>query len=130
MTVRNVTPMLAVADIDQACAFLRDCLGFDVSFRMEGYAFCHRENGAVRLINAEPGADMDDPARQHIVYIDVDDADAFYDAHRSALDALPEGHFRAPFDQPYNQRELHAIHGPFLSDSNLARSSVRTSSAR
>lgn len=114
MTVRNVTPMLAVADIDAARAFLRDCLGFDVSFTMEGYAFCHREGGAIRLINAEPGADMDDPARQHIVYVDVDNVDAFYADHKDALDALPQGHFRAPFNQDYGQRELHAIHGPFL----------------
>ena len=114
MTVRNVTPMLAVADIDAARAFLRDCLGFDVSFTMEGYAYCHRGNGAIRLINAEPGADMTDPARQHIVYIDVDDADAVYTEHKAALDALPDGYIRPPFDQPYNQREFHAIHGPFL----------------
>jgi catechol 2,3-dioxygenase-like lactoylglutathione lyase family enzyme len=114
MTVLNVTPMLAVADIDAACDFLRDCLGFDTSFRMEGYAWCHRDRGAIRLIEAEPGADMDDPARQHIVYIDVDDVDAFYKEHSAALDELPAGRFRAPFDQPYDQRELHAIHGPFL----------------
>ena len=112
--VLNVTPMIAVADIDAACAFLRDCLGFDTSFRMEGYAHCYRDSGAVRVIEAGPGADMDDPARQHIVYVDVDDVDAFYREHRAALDALPKGHFRAPFDQDYDQRELHAIHGPFL----------------
>ena len=112
--VLGVTPMLAVADIDAACRFLSDCLGFDTSHRMEGYAFCHRDGGAIRLIRAEPGADMDDPARQHIVYIDTDDVDAFHANHRAALEALPDGHFRPPFDQPHAQRELHAIHGPFL----------------
>ncbi len=112
--VLNVTPMIAVADIDAACEFLRDCLGFEVGFRMEGYAWCHRGDGAIRLLNADPNADMDDPARQHIIYSTVDDVDAFYDEHRAALDALPSGHFRAPFVRPYNQREFHAIHGPFL----------------
>lgn len=114
MTVLDVTPMLAVSDVDAACDFLRDCLGFETGFRSVNYAWCHRDNGAIRLIEAEPGANMDDPARQHIVYIDVDDVDSFYAQHRTALDALPNGHFRAPFDQPYEQRELHAIHGPFL----------------
>ncbi len=114
MTVLNVTPMIAVADIDAACVFLKDCLGFETGFRGEGYAWCHRDRGAIRVINAPPDADMDDPARQHIVYIDVDDVDQFYEQHRAALHALPAGHFRAPFDQPYAQRELHAIHGPFL----------------
>lgn len=114
MAVRNVTPMLAVADIDATRAFLRDCLGFDVSFTMEGYAFCHRDRGAIRLIEAPRDEDCHREAQQQIVYIDVDDVDAFYAEHKTALEALPERHFRAPFDQEYGQRELHAIHGPFL----------------
>ncbi|MEE3361144.1 MAG: VOC family protein [Pseudomonadota bacterium] len=114
MAVLNVTPMLAVADIDAAAKFLIDCLGFDLGVRMEGYAYMRSGNGGIRLIEAEPGCDMDDPARQHIVYIDVDDVDALYAAHQSAIEALPETHFRAPFNQPYNQREFHLIHGPFL----------------
>lgn len=112
--VYTVTPMLAVADIDAARNFLRDSLGFDVSYREDGYAYCHRGRGAVRLINAAPDADMEDAARQHSVHIDVDDVDAFYDAHREALEALPDGHFRVPINQTYGQCELHAIHGPFL----------------
>ena len=114
MTVLNVTPMLAVANVDAACTFLRDCLGFETGFRQDNYAWCHRDGGAIRLIEAPSDADMNDPARQHIVYIDVDNVDDHYERHRAALDALPEGHFRAPFDQPYAQREFHAIHGPFL----------------
>ena len=85
MAVRNVTPMLAVADIDATRAFLRDCLGFDVSFTMEGYAFCHRDRGAIRLIEAPRDEDCHREAQQQIVYIDVDDVDAFYAEHKTAF---------------------------------------------
>ncbi len=114
MKALRSTPSLPVADIPAAETFLRDCLGFNVAHRGEGHVLCCREAAFVRLIRAAPDADMDDPARQLVIYIDVDDVDAFFDAYRQGLDALPKGHFRAPFDQPYGQREMHIIHGPFL----------------
>ena len=114
MRLLGITPMLAVADISAAESFLAECLGFETTFRQDNYAFCRRAGGAIRLILAEPDADMDDPARQHIVYLDTDDVDGYFEAHREALEKLPEGHFRPPFDQPYMQREMHIIHGPFL----------------
>ncbi|MDH3264677.1 MAG: VOC family protein, partial [Paracoccaceae bacterium] len=87
MAVSNVTPMLAVSDIDAACRFMSECLGFETRVRMEGYAYCASGAGAVRFIQAPPKADMDDPARQVTVYIDVDDVDALCAAHRAALEA-------------------------------------------
>ncbi|MGE4185814.1 MAG: hypothetical protein AB7E81_12590, partial [Hyphomicrobiaceae bacterium] len=42
-------------------------------------------------------------------YIDVDDVDALYAELAPQLAALPAGRVRAPFDQPYGQRELHVI---------------------
>lgn len=114
MTVLSVSPMLAVRDIDAACHFMETCLGFETAVRIEGYAFCHSDGVSVRFINAAEDADMDDSARQVAIYIDVDDVDTLYWRHKRALDALPEGQFRPPFDQDYGQREFHVIHGPFL----------------
>lgn len=114
MKALRSTPSLPVADIPAAEAFVRDCLGFETVYREEKHALCQRDAAFVRFINAPPDADMDDPDRQLVIYIDVDDVEAFHDAHRSALEALPARHFRAPFDQPYGQREMHVIHGPFL----------------
>ncbi|SNS68082.1 VOC family protein [Antarctobacter heliothermus] len=114
MKALRATPCLPVADSDAARAFLRDCLGFDVAHRDDRSAYCHLDTATLRLINAPPDADMDDPARQLVLYIDVDNVEAFHTAHQTALEALPHDHFRAPFDQPYGQREMHVIHGPFL----------------
>ncbi len=112
--IRDATAMLAVADIDAACTFMRDCLGFETTFRTPGHAYCESGHGAVRFINAAPDADMDDPARQVVIYLDCDDVDVLWQQHESAILALPETHRRAPFDREYGQREFHLIHGPFL----------------
>lgn len=114
MKALRATPSLPLSDVDAGRAFLRDCLGFDVSHREPDGSFCFREGAAVRLINAPPDADMDDPDRQLVIYLDVDDVEAFHQTYAEALHSLPETHFRAPFDQPYKMREMHVIHGPFL----------------
>lgn len=114
MAVRNATPLLAVADIPGACDFLRDCLGFETRRLEKGYAYCVNGDGAIRFVRADPNADLEDEARQVTVYVDVDDVDAHYAAHREALDTLPQGQFRPPFEQAYGQREFHVIHGPIL----------------
>ncbi len=112
--IRDATAMLPVVDIDAACAFMRDCLGFETAFRSESHAYCESGNGAVRFINAPPDADMDDPARQIVIYLDCDDIGAIWHSHQAAIAKLPDSHRRAPFDRLYGQREFHLIHGPFL----------------
>ena len=114
MKALRSTPSLPLNDIPAAEAFLRDCLGFEVAHRDGDHVVMQRDAAWVRLIKASPDADMDDPARQLVLYIDVDDVDAFFAGYARALEALPAEHFKAPFDQPYGQREMHVIHGPFL----------------
>ncbi|MTI03536.1 hypothetical protein, partial [Roseibium sp. RKSG952] len=46
---------------------------------------------------------------EHSFYIDVEGIDELYEELRSGLDDLPEGRVRAPFDQPYLQREFHVL---------------------
>lgn len=112
--IRDATAMLAVADIDAACAFMTDCLGFETRLRISGHAYCCSGEGAVRFIQAPADADMGDPARQVVVYLDCEDVDALWQKHKTAIAKLPESHRRAPYDRDYGQREFHLIHGPFL----------------
>ncbi|MEM9972427.1 MAG: VOC family protein [Pseudomonadota bacterium] len=111
MKVETVTPIIPVKDIDAACRFLRECLGFDAQVQLDGYAYCVRDGGAIRLVKAAPDADLSDPSREVSVYICADDVDAYFETHRTAIEALPEAHRRAPFDQEYGQREFHLTHG-------------------
>lgn len=61
----------------------------------------------MRLIEVDSNVDLSTPDREGSFYIDVEDIDALFADMKSALDALPEGRVRAPFNQPYNQREFH-----------------------
>ncbi len=112
--IRNASAMLPVLDIPAACAFIRECLGFKVCMHGEGHAYCESGGGAVRFIQAPPGADMDDPDRQIVIYLDCDDPDALWDAHASAIMSLPDSNRAPPTDRDYGVREFHLIHGPFL----------------
>ncbi|MBM2577308.1 VOC family protein [Jannaschia sp. Os4] len=112
-TVTRITPFVLCADLDAGVAFLEG-LGFACTFRQAdpGYAFLRRDGHGVRLLEAD--ADLDDPARRQMVYVDVDDVDGAWADLRSFVEALPEGTWRAPFDRDYGQREFHVSHGPTL----------------
>ncbi|SFR49278.1 bleomycin resistance protein [Litoreibacter janthinus] len=112
----QITPFLMCSDIKAEIAFFEDYLGFSTGFLSEGdysYAFLRRDNAAVRLLTTD--ADLTDERCQNMIYIDVDDVDALWTELGPKLSTLPSGRVRAPFDQPYNQREFHVIdEGPNL----------------
>ncbi len=105
----QLTPFIMCSDLQAEIAFFRDRLGFSVGFEGydPGYAFLRRDGAAVRLL--ETDADLSDPKREQMVYIDVDDVDALWEEVAPNLSDLPEGRVRAPFNQFYNQREFHVI---------------------
>jgi catechol 2,3-dioxygenase-like lactoylglutathione lyase family enzyme len=103
----QVTPFLHVSDVNRAVAFFSDILGFSVPFRMDGYAYVHRETVGVRILEAET-----EPApleRRFTYYIDVRDVDALYAELKPKLDTLPAGDVHGPVDQSYFQREFMVV---------------------
>lgn len=112
--VVGLTPMIYVADLEASCEFLRTCLGFEITTPTEGYAFARRESGALRLLQAPDTAEFAAAFPTVHIYVDVDDVDGFYEAHKTAIEALPPDLCRPPFDRHYGQREFHLWHGPYL----------------
>ena len=106
----QVTPFMHVENLDTAVAFFTDILGFAVGFRADNYAFVRREQVAFRLLEqcGPEGASEGAPPgnRRYAYYVDVRDVDALYAELKAKLDTLPPGDVKAPFDQPYEQREL------------------------
>ena len=95
--------MVFVADMGKAIHFYTSVLGFEIGVQMEGYAYLVRDAIAIRLIQSgESGT-----PNQQSCYICVEMIDALYDEMKPRLDTLPVGRVRAPFDQPYGQREFH-----------------------
>lgn len=107
MTLTQITPFVPCSNLTQQLAFYRDILGFTVGFQTEDYAFLRRDNVAIRLVQVSDHIDLHHPEREGSFYIDVDGIDDLYAALKPALDTLPDGRVRAPFNQPYNQREFH-----------------------
>ncbi len=112
--IHGITPMLYVDDVDEAAKLLSDCLGFEVFGKLDGYRHLRRGPARIRLIKTGPDIDLSALPQIFHTYIDVEDVDAMYDARRAAIEALPEGSFRPPFDRHYGQREFHILYGPYL----------------
>jgi catechol 2,3-dioxygenase-like lactoylglutathione lyase family enzyme len=105
--LRQITPFVPCTSLERQIGFYRDVLGFTLGFEAANYAFLRRDAVAVRLVEVSGDVDLGHPERQGSFYIDVDDVDALWAGMAGRLAALPEGRVRAPFDQPYGQREFH-----------------------
>ena len=102
----QITPFMHVTNLERALMFFTDTLGFKVLFRMDNYAYLHRETVGFRLLEEE-GPDGAPPGnRRFAYYIDVHDVDRLYAELKPKLDALPKGDVHGPADKHYGQREL------------------------
>jgi catechol 2,3-dioxygenase-like lactoylglutathione lyase family enzyme len=95
-----------VTDIERALTFFTETLGFKTLYRMDNYAYIHRETVGFRLLE-EKGPDGAPPGnRRFAYYIDVHDVDSLYAELKPKLDLLPKGDVHGPADKHYGQREL------------------------
>lgn len=109
MRLKQITPFVPCSDLDKQIAFYRDVLGFSLGYQAENYAFLHRDNAAIRLLEVSKSVDLSSPDRETSFYIDVEGLDGLYAQLAPKLAKLPPSRVRAPFDQPYGQREFHVI---------------------
>lgn len=106
---RQITPFIHVPDIAAAIAFFEDVLGFVTLFRMEDYAYLHRETVGLRLMQNH-GTDGAPPGnRRFAYYVDVEDVDALHAELKPKLEQLPKGDVHGPADKEYGQRELALV---------------------
>ena len=102
----QITPFMHVPDLDSALAFFNDILGFETQFRMQDYAYVHRETAGIRILQNH-GSDGAPPGnRRFAYYVDVCDVDKLYLELKPKLDTLPARDVHGPADKPYGQREL------------------------
>lgn len=107
MRLTQITPFVPCTDLAAQVHFYGAVLGFETGFLADNYAFMRRDGAALRLVEVDRTVDLSDPAREHSFYIDVAGLDALYASLKPRLDGLPQGRVRAPFTQPYGQREFH-----------------------
>ena len=107
--VQAVTPFVRCSDLGAQVAFYQRCLGFKMTYQADNYAFLRHGGAGLRLLECPANADGTALGHNQSFYIDVADIDALYAQLKPALDLLPDGRVRAPFDQPYGQREFHVL---------------------
>ena len=103
----QITPFVLCSDLERQIAFYRDVLGFTLGFKADNYAFLRCDSVAVRLLEVNPDETPPIRDRENSFYIDVHGIDAVYQKMKPMLDGLAQERVRAPFDQPYGQREFH-----------------------
>lgn len=101
----HISPIVYVQDLAKSTHFYNHFLGFEVQASQPGYAYIVRDDIAIRLIEVEG----DEAPSQQSCYICVEQIDQLYKQLEPNLSQLPDGRVRAPFDQPYGQREFHVI---------------------
>ena len=102
----QITPFMHVTNLQRALTFFTDTLGFKVLFRMDNYAYLHRETVGFRLLEEEGPNGAPPGNRRFAYYIDVHDVDGLYAELKPKLDLLPKGDVHGPADKHYGQREL------------------------
>ncbi|CUH80609.1 Glyoxalase-like domain protein [Tritonibacter multivorans] len=107
--VQAVTPFVLCSDLNAQVAFYQRCLGFEMTFQADNYAFLRHGGAGLRLLECPENEDGTPLGHNQSFYIDVTDVDGLYAQLKPALDGLPEGRVRAPFDQDYGQREFHVL---------------------
>ncbi|MDA7967187.1 VOC family protein [Ruegeria sp.] len=107
--VLQLTPFVLCSSLQNQIDFYCNRLGFTCGFRQDNYAFLSLGPVAIRLLECPPRADGRPLGDEHSFYVDVDGIDALFAELEPGLADLPEGRVRAPFDQPYLQREFHVI---------------------
>ncbi len=108
-SILQLTPFVLCSSLQNQIDFYCDRLGFSCGFRQDNYAFLSRGPVAIRLLECPPRDDGKLLGEEQSFYIDVEGVDALYDSLKPALEGLPNGRVRPPFDQPYQQREFHVI---------------------
>ncbi len=102
--VKRISPMLAVADIDETVGFYVTVLGFQVAKRLPEYAIVERDGATIHFMKAANDTVLAAVRGHTEIYIEVDDIAPLW-AHVKAF--KDKYKIRDLFDQPYGMTEFH-----------------------
>ena len=101
MRLKKIIPIVPVADVLKSVEFFESVLGFSATVKSENHALLKLDDVALHL---QPAGEN---TGEIAFYIEVEGIDALYERMKPALDRLPKGRVRSPFNQEYGQREFH-----------------------
>jgi len=103
-TATRISPMLAVADMQQTLAFYRDVLGFTVTMESAEYSMVERNRQTIHFMKAASEEVLRCVRGHTEIYIEVSGIDSLWE-HVKPLKATYR--IRDLFDRPYGMTEFH-----------------------
>ena len=105
-TVKRISPMLAVADMEQTLDFYTSLLGFAVTMKSPEYSIVERDGATIHFMKAADETVMKAVRGHTEIYIEVDDIQPLWehvDTHRGSHK------IKDLFEQPYGMTEFHIV---------------------
>jgi catechol 2,3-dioxygenase-like lactoylglutathione lyase family enzyme len=103
-SVKRISPMLAVADMDVSVAFYRDVLGLSVIMLVPGYAIVERDGATIHL-SGQVSEEIMALVRGNVeIYIEVTTIASLWEHVKAYKDSY---RIQDLFDQPYGMTEFH-----------------------
>jgi predicted enzyme related to lactoylglutathione lyase len=103
-TARKISPMLAVADMQQTLAFYRDVLGFGIMRESAGYSIVERNGQTIHFMLAASEEVLRCVRGHTEIYIEVSGIDLLWEKVKGLKSTH---HIRDLFDRPYGMTEFH-----------------------
>jgi predicted enzyme related to lactoylglutathione lyase len=108
-TAKKISPMLAVADMEQTLAFYHDILGFTPMMKSPEYSIVERDGQTIHFMKAASEEVMNCVRGHTEIYIEVSNIAALWEHVKTFKDRHK---MRDLFDRDYGMTEFH------ISDSN------------
>ncbi len=102
--VKRISPMLAVANMDDTISFYRDVLGFAVVKQLPEYAIVERDGATIHFMLASDESVLKAVRGHTEIYVEVEDIAALWTHVQQFKGQHP---IRDLFEQPYGMIEFH-----------------------
>ena len=103
-TVKRISPMLAVADMQETISFYHDVLLFEIEMQSPEYSVLSRDGATIHLMKAADESVMACVRGHTEIYIEVDDLTTLWTHVEPMKDRYK---IHGLIDQPYGMTEFH-----------------------
>jgi catechol 2,3-dioxygenase-like lactoylglutathione lyase family enzyme len=103
-TVRNISPMLAVADMEATLAFYREVLGFTTKIHAPGYSIVERDGRMIHFMKAADEEVLRCVRGHTEIYLEVSGIRPLWEHVKTFKDRYQ---IRDLFDRDYGMTEFH-----------------------
>ncbi len=103
-TAKKISPMLAVADMEETLAFYHDILGFTAMMKSREYSIVERDGQTIHFMKAASEEVMQCVRGHTEIYLEVSNIASLWEHVKTFKDRY---HIRDLFDRDYGMTEFH-----------------------